>query len=108
MIVKEVTSNDQDKSFEKVLLGIQHRGKITVKEATRILRNFWPKNVIKEVEVKRRRELSAPGYTALWIKIKFCSGYNFENYLDWPEFEENWPDAFDKGLFKEDDEDALY
>ena len=94
---------------EKVLLGVQHRGKITSKEATKMLRKFWPKVIIKEVEVKRRREVSdfIPGYTALWIRVRFAQDYNFENYLDWPEFEDNWPDTFDKGLFKEDDDDEF-
>ena len=48
-----------------------------------------------------------PGYTALWILLRFCPGFTFENFLDWPEFEENWPDTFDKGLFKEEDPDDV-
>ena len=109
LIEKEIRSNEkEEENSVKTILGIQHKGKIKSKEATRILRNFWPKTVIKEVEVKRRKEISAPGYTALWIVIRFAAGYNFENYLDWPEFEENWPDAFDKGLFKEEDEDIAF
>ena len=101
--------NAADVVNEKVLLGVQHRGKITSKEATKMLRKFWPKVIIKEVEVKRRREVSdyIPGYIAFWIRVRFAQDYNFENYLDWPEFEDNWPDTFDKGLFKEDDDDEF-
>ena len=33
-----------------------------------------------------------------------ASGYSFENWLDWPLCEDNWPNQFDKGLFKEDSE----
>ena len=74
-----------------------------------MLRKFWPKVIIKEVEVKRRREVSdyIPGYIAFWVRVRFAQDYNFENYLDWPEFEDNWPDTFDKGLFKEDDDDEF-
>ena len=105
---KEADDNENAMT-EKVLLGVQHRGKITSKEATKMLRKFWPKIIIKEVEVKRRREVGdiIPGYTALWVRLRFAPGYNFENYLDWPEFEDNWPDTFDKGLFKEDDDDEF-
>ena len=106
--MKENDADDNSNvATERVLLGVQHRGKISSKEATKMLRKFWPKNIIKKVEVKRRREAGdkIPGYTALWISLRFTAGFNFENYLDWPEFEDNWPDTFDKGLFKEEDED---
>ena len=103
---KEIVKEEIEVIGAKVRLGIQHRGKITTKEATRTLRQFWEKNIIRDVEVKRRKEFHlAPGYTALWIIITFAPNYTFENYLDWPEFEENWPETFDKGLFKEDDDD---
>ena len=29
--------------FEKITMGVQHHGKITAKEATSLLREFWPK-----------------------------------------------------------------
>lgn len=29
--------------FEKVTMGVQHCGKISLKEATNVLREFWPK-----------------------------------------------------------------
>ena len=45
---------------ERVILGVQHRGKVTTKEATKMLRKEWPRNVVKEVEVKRRREVGVP------------------------------------------------
>ena len=108
-VKKDIPDDASNAMLEKVLLGVQHRGKITSKEATKMLRKFWPKNIIKEVEVKRRREVGdiIPGYTALWVRVRFTPGYNFENYLDWPEFEDNWPDVFDKGLFKEDDDDEF-
>lgn len=103
-------NNEENETLvlQRTVLGVQHRGKITAKEATRVLRSFWPKTVVKEVEVKRRKEMTAPGYAALWIIVKFAPGYDFENYLDWPEFEENWPETFDKGLFKEDDDDVPF
>ena len=108
--MKENDADDNSNvATERVLLGVQHRGKISSKEATKMLRKFWPKNIIKGVEVKRRREAGdkIPGYTALWLSLRFTPGFNFENYLDWPEFEDNWPDTFDKGLFKEDDDDEF-
>ena len=42
-------------------------------------RQFWPRNVIKEVEVKRRREIAPhPGYQPLWVIVKLAPGYTFE------------------------------
>ena len=40
----------------------------------------------------------------LWVVVRMAPGYTFENYLDWPEYEDNWPLGFDKGLFKEEEE----
>ena len=95
---------DENVVYEKLTLGVQHRGRITNKDATKILRQFWPRTVIKSVEVKRRKELGAhPGYQPLWVIVRLAPGYTFENYLDWPEYEDNWPLGFDKGLFKEED-----
>ena len=42
-------------------------------------RQFWPRNIIKEVEVKRRSELAPhPGYQPLWVIVKLAPGYTFE------------------------------
>ena len=50
--------------------------------------------MIKDVEVKRRSELAPhPGYQPLWVIVRLAPGYTFENYLDWPEYEDNWPQA---------------
>ena len=72
-ITKSNKECNQNTDSEKVLLGIQHRGGISLKEATRQLRKFWPKNIIKEVEVKRRKDSvnEAPGYKSLWIIVRF-------------------------------------
>ena len=95
---------ETDEKDDVVTLGIQHRGKISTKEATRVLRAFWPKYVVRSVSVKKREEIVDvfPDYHPLWVMLTLARGYSFENYLDWPEFEENWPDGFDKGLFKEE------
>ena len=98
---KQETEEDTN---ESVTLGVQHRGKISTKEASRILRAFWPKNIVKDVKVRKRMEIVdvAPDYQPLWVVVKFARNYTFENYLDWPAHEDNWPDAFDKGLFREE------
>ena len=72
-ITSVTTATTEPNQSEKVLLGIQHRGGISPKEATRQLRKFWPKNIIKYVEVKRRKdsETPAPGYKSLWIIVRF-------------------------------------
>ena len=100
----KVENEEKDEVYEVVTLGVQHRGKVSTKEATRVLRVFWPKNIVKEVEVKRRVEIVdvVADYQPLWITVTLAHGYTFENYLDWPLYEENWPDQFDKGLFKEE------
>ena len=59
-VKKENNPPEAEKEAEKaerVILGVQHRGKVTTKEATKMLRKEWPRNVVKEVEVKRRREV---------------------------------------------------
>ena len=95
---------ETDEKYEMVTLGVQHRGKISAKEATRVLRLFWPKNIVREVRVKKRVELVDvfPDYQPLWIFVTLNRGFTFENYLDWPKYEDNWPNEFDKGLFKEE------
>ena len=68
-----------------------------------------------------------PGCTAFWISLTLAPGYDFENFLDWPQVshrlqrraisilrfeyklcsfqnEDNWPNGFDRGLFKEESE----
>ena len=56
------------------------------------------RNIIKTVDVKRRTEVSdrSPEYTPLWIIVTMAHGYSFENWLDWPLCEDNWPSTFDK------------
>ena len=60
--------------------------------------NFLDRNIVKTVEVKRRSEVSdrSPDYVPLWIIVTMSHGYNFENWLDWPQCEDNWPNTFDK------------
>ena len=72
LVTKSITEHNQNADSEKVLLGIQHRGGISLKEATRQLRKFWPRNIIKEVEVKRRKDSAneTPGYKSLWIIVR--------------------------------------
>jgi hypothetical protein len=101
---EEILENvDKD---EVVTLGVQYRGKISAKEATKVLRAFWPKHVVKDVKVKKRVEIVdvVPGNQPVWVIVRLVRGYSFENYLDWPLYEENWPEQFDKGLFKEESE----
>ena len=105
----ETLTPSQSSDDQRVTLGIQHRGRITTREATRLLRQFWPKNIVKDVEVKKRREPHVvPGYSPLWVFITFTPGYSFENFLDWPDYEENWPESFDKGLFKEEEDNEAH
>ena len=87
-------------------MGVQHKGRITLKEANKLLREFWPKTIVKNVEVKRRVEVAdkSPDYQPLWVVVTMATGYSFENWLDWPLCEDNWPIQFDKGLFKEESE----
>ena len=33
---------------------------------------------------------------SFWIIVTLAHGYNFENWLDWPQCEDNWPGTFDK------------
>ena len=56
------------------------------------------RSIIKTVEVKRRHEVTdrSPDYTPLWIIVTLAHGYSFENWLDWPQCEDNWPSVFDK------------
>ena len=58
----------------------------------------FSRNIIKTVEVKRRNEVAdrTPEYTPLWIIVTMAHGYSFENWLDWPQCEDNWPCTFDK------------
>ena len=58
--VKKENNPPEAEKTERVILGVQHRGKVTTKEATKMLRKEWPRNVVKEVEVKRRREVGVP------------------------------------------------
>ena len=60
----ETIKEEPDNLGEKVTLGIQHRGNISTKDATKMLRSFWEKSIVKNIEVKRRKEFHlAPGYT---------------------------------------------
>ena len=103
---KDETENAEatDDHLETITLGVQHRGKISNKEATRILRKFWPKYVVKSIAVKRRVDIVDvfPDYKPIWVMLTLARGYTFESYLDWPANEENWPEGFDKGLFKDE------
>lgn len=54
------------------------------------------------MRVRRRREVGEPGYSPLWVSLVLAPGYTFENYLDWPTYEDNWPAGYDKGLFREE------
>ena len=94
------------KTFEKITMGVQYKGRTTSKEANKLLRDFWPKNIVKNVEVQKRIELTdrSPEYQPFWVIVTMDTGYNFENWLDWPLCEDNWPSQFDKGLFKEESE----
>ena len=100
---KNDDNTEKDKMCEVATLGVQHRGKISTKEATKVLRLFWPKHIVKSVKVKKRAEVDVvEDYQPLWVTVTLAHGYTFDNYLDWPRYEENWPDQFDKGLFKEE------
>ena len=55
--VKREDNPPEAEKAERVILGVQHRGKVTTKEAAKMLRKEWPRNVVKELEVKRRREV---------------------------------------------------
>ena len=44
----------------------------------------------------------SPDYTPLWIVVTLAHGYNFENWLDWPQCEDNWPSVFDKVTIDKD------
>ena len=37
-----------------------------------------------------------PEHWPLWITVTMAHGFNFENWLDWPQCEDNWPATFDK------------
>ena len=102
----EDSKEEQIKVFEKITMGVQHKGRITPKEANRLLRDFWPKTIVKRVEVKKRKEVADrfPDYFPLWVIVTMSPGHTFENWLDWPQCEDNWPQQFDKGLFKEESE----
>ena len=56
-------------------MGVQHRGKTTPKDASKLLREFWPRNIVREVEVKRRVEIAekSPEHQALWIIVTLRS-----------------------------------
>ena len=62
------------------------------------------RTIIKTVEVRRRHEVvdRSPDYTPLWIVVTLAHGYNFENWLDWPQCEDNWPSVFDKVTIDKD------
>ena len=103
---KEKEDLAESTKFEKITMGVQHKGRVSAKEANKLLREFWPKNIVKKVEVKRRVEVAdrSPDYQPLWVVVTMATGHSFENWLDWPLCEDNWPNQFDKGLFKEDSE----
>ena len=67
------------KTFEKITMGVQHKGRITPKEANKLLREFWPKTIVKNMEVKRRVEVAdkRPDYQPLWVVVTMATGYNF-------------------------------
>jgi hypothetical protein len=46
------------KTFEKITMGVQHKGRIMLNEENKLLREFWPKTIVKNVEVKRRVEVA--------------------------------------------------
>ena len=102
----ETFAIEVSKTLEKITMGVQHKGRITPKDANKMLRDFWPKAIVKHVEVKRRVEVAdrSPDYQPLWVIVTMATGHSFENWLDWPLCEDNWPNQFDKGLFKEESE----
>ena len=53
---------------------------------------------MKRLEVRRRQEVSdrSPDHVPLWVIVTMTQGYNFDNWLDWPQCEDNWPQHFDR------------
>ena len=50
------------------------------------------------MQVSRRQEVAdrSPDYVPLWVTVRLAHGYNFDNWLDWPHCQDNWPEQFDK------------
>ena len=60
--------------------------------------HVYVRSVVRSVQVSRRQEVAdrSPDYVPLWVTVKLAHGYNFDNWLDWPHCQDNWPEQFDK------------
>ena len=80
----------------RVVFPAQHLGPITTQEAESQLREFWPRQVVRRISVRKTAQLFSAkcGLEHLEIETFLQPGHNYDNYFSRPAHDQHWPRQF--------------